>query len=56
MASKVSRAVAIALAGPILESVTDKQVLANYFGWGVGLFFMAGALVIAIPVKATRVD
>lgn len=57
MASKISRAVAIALAGPILESVVnDKQVLANYFGWGVGLFFMAGALVIAIPIKAAKVE
>lgn len=56
MASKVSRAVAIALAGPILESVmNDKQVLANYFGWGVGIFFMAGALVIAIPIKEPKV-
>lgn len=57
MAAKISRAVAIALAGPILESVmNDKQVLANYFGWGVGIFFMAGALVIAIPIKAPKVD
>ena len=57
MAAKISRAVAIALAGPILESVmTDKQLLANYFGWGVGIFFMAGALVIAIPIKAAKVD
>lgn len=51
MASKISRAVAIALAGPILEMSTDKQVLANYFGWGVGIFFIAGAAIIAFPVK-----
>ena len=50
MSSKISRAVAIALAGPILEHAADKQILANYFGWGVGLFFMAGALIIAIPI------
>ena len=50
MSSKISRAVAIALAGPILENAADKQILANYFGWGVGLFFMAGALIIAIPI------
>lgn len=54
MSSKISRAVAIALAGPILEQAADKQVLANYFGWGVGLFFMAGALIIAIPVKSSK--
>lgn len=54
MSSKVSRAVAIALAGPILEQASDKQVLANYFGWGVGLFFMAGALIIAFPIKNSK--
>jgi GPH family glycoside/pentoside/hexuronide:cation symporter len=51
MSSKVSRAVAIALAGPILEQAADKQILANYFGWGVGLFFIAGALIIAVPLN-----
>lgn len=55
MSSKISRAVAIALAGPILESAvkdtTDKQILANYFGWGVGVFFVAGALIMLVPVK-----
>lgn len=54
MSSKVSRAVAIVLAGPILEQASDKQVLANYFGWGVGLFFMAGALIIAIPIRKSK--
>jgi GPH family glycoside/pentoside/hexuronide:cation symporter len=56
MSSKVSRAVAIALAGPILEQASDKQVLANYFGWGVGLFFIAGALIIAVPVKNSKLN
>lgn len=51
MASKISRAVAIALAGPILQYSADKQVLANYFGGVVGLFFMLGAIVMAIPIK-----
>ena len=51
MSAKISRAVAIALAGPILEIAGDKQVLANYFGWGVGLFLMAGALIMLIPIK-----
>jgi Na+/melibiose symporter-like transporter len=51
MASKISRAVAIALAGPILESATDKQVLANYFGWGVGIFFILGAFIMLVPLK-----
>lgn len=57
MSSKISRAVAIALAGPILESAmknpTDKQILANYFGWGVGIFFVAGAIIMMVPVKKT---
>jgi len=53
MSSKVSRAVAIALAGPILESASDKQILANYFGWGVGIFFVAGGLIMLVPVKKT---
>ena len=51
MASKISRAVAIALAGPILENAHNPQVLANYFGWGVGLFFILSALVMAVPVS-----
>ena len=50
MSSKISRAVAIAFAGPILESAADSQTLANYFGWGVGLFFMFGALSIMVPL------
>ncbi len=54
MSSKISRAVAIALAGPILEVATNTQVLANYFGWGVGLFFIMAALVMAIPIKAYK--
>ena len=54
MSSKISRAVAIALAGPILEQAANKQILANYFGWGVGLFFMAGALIIAIPIPKSK--
>jgi GPH family glycoside/pentoside/hexuronide:cation symporter len=51
MSSKISRAVAIAFAGPILESASNPQTLANYFGWGVGLFFMAGALLIMLPLN-----
>lgn len=51
MASKISRAVAIALAGPILETAHNPQVLANYFGWGVGLFFILSALIMAVPVS-----
>ncbi len=54
MSSKISRAVAIALAGPILEVAHNTQVLANYFGWGVGLFFILAALVMAIPIKAAE--
>jgi glycoside/pentoside/hexuronide:cation symporter, GPH family len=56
MAAKVSRAVAIALAGPILENSNNSQVLANYFGWGVGLFFLLSALVMSIPINSLRTD
>ncbi len=52
MASKVSRAVAIALAGPIIEiSSGNTQILANYFGWGVGLFFVLSAVVMSVSVS-----
>ena len=51
MAAKISRGVAIGLAGPILVAAKNPQVLANYFGWGVGLFFILSALVISIPVR-----
>ena len=51
MSSKVSRAVAIALAGPIIEiSVGQPQILANYFGWGVGFFFLLSAFVMTISI------
>lgn len=51
MSSKISRSVAIALAGPIIEFSTGKpQVLAQFFGWGVGLFFIISAFVIMIPI------
>jgi GPH family glycoside/pentoside/hexuronide:cation symporter len=55
MAAKISRAVAIALAGPVLEASADKQVLANYFGWGVGIFFILGAVIMVIPVQDKRI-
>ncbi|MBC7464695.1 MAG: MFS transporter [Bdellovibrio sp.] len=52
MASKISRAIAIGLAGPIIEiSTGHPQALANYFGWGVGLFFILSALIILFPVS-----
>ncbi len=54
MASKVSRGVAIVLAGPILENVTNTQMLANYFGWGVGTFFIAGGLIITYPLSTFK--
>ncbi|MBY0554687.1 MFS transporter [bacterium] len=56
MSSKISRAVAIALAGPILEVATDTKILANYFGWGVGLFFILAAVVMALPIKSDLKD
>lgn len=56
MSSKVSRAVAIALAGPILEMATDTKILANFFGWGVGLFFILAAVVMAVPIKSDKVN
>ena len=55
MASKISRAVSIALAGPILEHSGDKQVLANYFGYGAGVFFILGAIVLMAAVVTVLV-
>ena len=55
MASKISRAFAIGLAGPIIEISTGQpQALANYFGWGVGLFFILSALIILIPIPKSK--
>lgn len=56
MSSKISRAVAIALAGPILELATDTQILANYYGWGVGCFFIMAGAVMLLPVRSDRVQ
>ena len=54
MASKVSRAVAIALAGPIVDiSAGNPQLLANFFGVGVGLFFILSGVIFLIPFKNT---
>lgn len=51
MASKISRAIAIALAGPIIEiSAGQPQVLANYFGGAVGFFFISAGLIFLIPI------
>lgn len=51
MSSKISRAVAIALAGPIIDvSVGNPQLLANYFGDVVGFFFLLSAAIMMIPV------
>lgn len=51
MSSKISRAVAIALAGPIIEAASGKpQLLANFFGWGVGFFFLLSALIMTISI------
>ncbi len=50
MASKVSRAIAISLAGPIIDiSVGKPQLLANYFGGVVGLFFILSAVIFILP-------
>lgn len=54
MSAKVSRAASIALAGPILENANSPQTLANYFGWGVGLFFILSALIM-IPSAQKRI-
>lgn len=51
MSSKISRAVAISLAGPILELAGNTQTLADYFGWGVGLFFVLAGVVMCLPVQ-----
>ncbi len=51
MSSKISRAVAIALAGPIIDaSVGNPQLLANYFGGVVGFFFLLSAAIMMIRV------
>lgn len=51
MSAKSSRAVAIGLAGPILDiSASNTQLLARFFGWGVGIFFILSALVLTISV------
>ena len=53
MASKISRAIAISLAGPIIEiSAGRPQVLANYFGGAVGLFFISAGLIFIFPIKS----
>lgn len=55
MASKISRAIAIGLAGPIIEVSTGRpQLLANYFGGAVGFFFISAGLIFLIPVKTIR--
>lgn len=52
MASKISRAIAIGLAGPIIEiSAGRPELLAIYFGGAVGLFFVSAGLIFLIPVK-----
>lgn len=52
MSGKASRAVAIGIAGPILTlSQLNSQHLANYFGWGVGIFFIFSALVMTITIS-----
>ncbi len=51
MASKVSRAIAIGLAGPIIEiSTGNPQMLANFFGGVVGLFFILSGIIFLVPV------
>lgn len=52
MCQKISRAVAVGLAGPILEvSNKNPQILANFFGYGVGSLFLISALIMLIPVS-----
>lgn len=52
MASKSSRAVAIGLSGPILDlSAGRPQLLAYFFGGGVGIFFLGSALILSISVS-----
>ncbi len=53
MASKIARAIAISLAGPIIEiSKGQPQTLANFFGFGVGFFFFLAALIFSF--RATK--
>lgn len=52
MAQKISRAVAVGLAGPILQLADQNaQTLANFFGYGVGSLFLISALIMAIPIS-----
>lgn len=52
MSSKISRSLAIAMAGPIIEiSDGHSQILANFFGWGVGLFFVASSVILLLPLN-----
>ena len=52
MCQKISRAVAVGLSGPILEySDKNPQILANFFGYGVGSLFLISALIMLIPVS-----
>jgi GPH family glycoside/pentoside/hexuronide:cation symporter len=52
MAQKISRAVAVGLAGPILNLADQNaQMLANFFGYGVGSLFLISALIMAIPIS-----
>lgn len=52
MAQKISRAVAVGLAGPILKMADQNaQMLANFFGYGVGSLFLISALIMAIPMS-----
>lgn len=52
MAQKISRAVAVGLAGPILKLADQNaQMLANFFGYGVGSLFLISALIMAIPIS-----
>lgn len=54
MLSKISRAIAISLAGPIIEiSAGHPQTLAYYFGWGVGVFFVLSGLIFLIPINSS---
>ncbi len=52
MAQKISRAIAVAISGPILQiSENNPQLLANYFGFVVGGLFLISALIMMIPVS-----